>query len=64
MYKGIVTGTGGPPMISFVGSIGPVDFKKFTTTHGLIETGKIRVALRDERRLFVFLIYTSYEPTM
>ena len=51
-------------MISFVGRIGLVVFEKFTTTHGVIVTGKDSVALRDERRLFVFLIYTSYDPTV
>ncbi len=51
-------------MINFDGRIGSVVFKKFTTTHGVIVTGKYSVALRDERKLLLFLIYTSYEPTM
>jgi hypothetical protein len=64
VYKGIVTGTGGPPIISFEGRIGSLVLEKFTTTHGVIVTGKESVALRDEKRLFVFIIYTSYDPTM
>jgi hypothetical protein len=50
-------------MINFVGKIGLVVFKKFTTMHRVIETEKIRVVLRDDRS-FVFVITTSYEPTL
>jgi hypothetical protein len=63
VYKGIVTGTGDPPIINFEGRIGSVVFKKFTTTQGVIVTGKDSVALRDDRP-FIFLINRSYDPTM
>lgn len=63
MYKGIETFNGGPPVIKCVGRFGSDVFNKLSTIHGVILTVKNKVALSYVSSL-VFLIYTSYDPTL